>query len=345
MSGEIRQNKATKEWVIYAPARGKRPHDFQRQVEQRPSLPSCDPTCPFCVGNDASLATILCEQSGPDQSMWQVRVVANKYPALTPDGSGERIIEGPYVTMQGFGHHEVIIESPRHDQDIAIMAEQDVAAVLAMYKQRYVEHRQDPRNALILIFRNHGKRAGASLIHPHSQIITTGMIPRYLRTREDEAQRYYDEWGRCVYCDILAFEQTDCRRVILENDSFIAFIPYAAEVPFETWIVPKRHQTDFAHISEAECVDLTLALRSVLGRLRVKLNDPDYNYVLNTSTRIGNEPQLHWYLRIRPRLVTRAGFEIGSGMRINPSLPEADAAFLATDDDNQKLEATSSSEQ
>jgi UDPglucose--hexose-1-phosphate uridylyltransferase len=236
--------------------------------------------------------------------------------------------------MQGYGHHEVIIESPRHDHDIATMEDEDVAAVLMMYKQRYVEHRQDPRNLLILIFRNHGQRAGASLIHPHSQIITTGMIPRHVRTREDEAQRYYDEWGQCVYCDMIAFEQMDRQRVVLENDSFIAFVPYAAEVPFETWIVPKRHQTDFAHISENECVDLTFALRSVLGRLRSKLNDPDYNYVLNTTTRVTNEPQLHWYVRVRPRLVTRAGFEIGSGMRINPSLPEADAAFLNAPDDH-----------
>jgi UDPglucose--hexose-1-phosphate uridylyltransferase len=343
MSGEIRQNKATKEWVIYAPARGKRPHDFQRQTEQRQALPSCDPKCPFCVGNDASLATIICEQAGPDHGMWQVRVVANKYPALTPDGAGERYAEGPYVAMQGYGHHEVIIESPRHDQDIATMPEQDVTAVLAMYKQRYVEHRQNPRNLLILIFRNHGQRAGASLIHPHSQIITTGMIPRNVRTREDEAQRYHDEWGRCVYCDIIAFEQTDRQRVVLENDSFIAFVPYAAEVPFETWIVPKRHQTDFVHISDVECDDLTHALRSVLGRFRTKLNDPDYNYVLNTSTRVTNEPQLHWYVRVRPRLVTRAGFEIGSGMRINPSLPEADAAFLNAEDNNQGQQAASSS--
>lgn len=334
MSGEIRQNKATKDWVIYAPARGKRPHDFQSQVEQRPILPSCDPKCPFCVGNDASLATIICERAGQDQGMWQVRVVANKYPALTPDGSNERITEGPYIAMQGYGHHEVIIESPRHDQDIATMSEQDVAAVLAMYKQRYAKHRQDPRNLQILIFRNHGKRAGASLIHPHSQIITTGMIPRHIRNREDEAQRYYDEWGRCVYCDMIGFEQEDRQRVVLENNSFIAFIPYAAEVPFEIWIAPKRHQTDFAQINDTECIDLTQALRSVLRRLRAKLNDPDYNYVLNTSTRVANEPQLHWYVRVRPRLVTRAGFEIGSGMRINPSLPEADAAFLNAEDEH-----------
>jgi UDPglucose--hexose-1-phosphate uridylyltransferase len=159
------------------------------------------------------------------------------------------------------------------------------------------------------------------------------MVPRYIRWREEEAQRYFDEWGRCVFCDILNFEMEDRRRVILENDSFIAFIPYAAEVPFEIWIMPKGHRADFGNISGAEKTDLAPALRYCLARLHDKLGDPDYNYVINTSARYrADEPQLHWYLQILPRLTTRAGFEIGSGININPSLPERDADFLI---DNQ----------
>jgi len=327
MSSEIRQNKVTKEWVIFAPNRGKRPHDFQ-EAPERPELPPYEAHCPFCAGNEHMLSAIVWEKQSQRNSHWQTRIVPNKYPALTPEGSTTRSIEGLYVVMEGFGHHDVIIESPRHNQDIAMMPIEDVGTLIETYHQRYVELRDDPRNVMILIFRNHGQRAGASLVHPHSQLITTGIVPRHTRWREDEAQRYFDEWGRCVYCDIVAFELGDRERVVLENESFIAFVPFAAEVPFETWIVPKQHQSDFGTIGDAQKTDLTSALHAILSILREKLNDPDYNYVINTAVSQTNEPYVHWYVRIRPRLITRAGFEIGSGIRINPSLPEADAALL-----------------
>jgi UDPglucose--hexose-1-phosphate uridylyltransferase len=328
MSGEIRQNKATKEWVIYAPARGKRPHDFQQaQQHGRPALPPHDSRCPFCPGNEHMLPDVLHESPDAGGDGWQTRIVPNKYPALTPDGSITRYTDGMYVAMQGYGHHAVIIESPRHDQDLATLPVAAVATVIETYHRRYVELQTDARNVLILIFRNHGARAGASLSHPHSQLISTGMIPRHLRMREEEAQSYFDEWGRCVFCDIVAFEQHDRRRVLLENESFVAFVPFAAEVPFETWIVPRRHQSDFGLTTETERADLADALHGLLARLHTRLNDPDYNYVVNSTPRAG-EPHLHWFVRVRPRLITRAGFEIGSGIRINPSLPEADAAFL-----------------
>ena len=157
------------------------------------------------------------------------------------------------------------------------------------------------------------------------------MIPRHIRWRELEAQSYFDEWGRCIFCDILAFESQDRQRVILENPSFLAFVPFAADVPFETWVLPKRHHSDFGQITPVEKADLAEALHVLLTRLARKLHDPDYNYVIYSSSRLANEPQNHWYVRIRPRLVTRAGFEIGSGIRINPSLPEADAAYLKED--------------
>lgn len=330
MSGEVRLNKATKEWVIFAPTRGKRPHDFQQAHAERQPLPPHDDRCPFCSGNEPLLSELI-EQYPATDATWQTRAVWNKYPALTPNGSIERHHVGIYVAMGGYGHHEVIIESPRHNDDLATMPREQVAAVIDTYARRYVELRQNPKNVMILVFRNHGPRAGASLAHPHSQLITTGMIPRNIRNREEEAQRYFDEWGRCVYCDIWQFEAADRRRVVLENESFLAFVPFAAEVPFETWIVPKQHRADFAGITEREKDHLTQALQTMLVRLRTKLNDPDYNLTINTSTRITEAPDQHWYVRVRPRLVTRAGFEIGSGMRINPSLPEADAAFLNDD--------------
>jgi UDPglucose--hexose-1-phosphate uridylyltransferase len=209
------------------------------------------------------------------------------------------------------------------------MSAEHVEAVVETYHQRYRDIMQAHENMMTIIFRNHGSRAGTSLIHPHSQLIVTAMVPHYVRWREDEAERYFDEWGRCVYCDILGFEMSDQRRLVWENNSFVGFIPFAAEVPFEIWIIPKRHQSDFGQITDEEKIDLASALQAVLSRLYGKLNDPDYNYVINTSARYrADEPQLHWYAQIRPRLTTQAGFEIGSGISINPSLPEKDANFL-----------------
>jgi UDPglucose--hexose-1-phosphate uridylyltransferase len=231
--------------------------------------------------------------------------------------------------MQGYGRHEVIIESPLHNQEIAQMFPEEVGVVIETYHRRYVELMKEHKNMMVIILRNHGLRAGTSLVHPHSQVIVTGMVPNYIRWREEEAQRYFDEWGRCVYCDILEFETQDPQRVVLENESFVGFVPYAGEVPFEIWIVPKKHQASFGQISDASKPLLAFALRDILARLYRKLNNPDYNYIINTSPQYkAEEPQLHWYLQIRPRLTTRAGFEIGSGISINPSLPETDADFL-----------------
>ena len=328
MSSEIRQNKVTKEWVIFASARGDRPHDFRPVQAAQPPQPPHDAGCPFCVGNEHMLPTILAERPAEAPAPWATRVVWNKYPALTPAATPERSDAGIYLHMPGYGHHEVIIENPYHNRDLVDQPLAGVEGVIETYRQRYAALRHDPRNVLILLFRNHGPRAGASLRHPHSQLIAAGIIPRHIRWREDEAQRYFDERGRCVYCDVAAFEAADRQRVVLESDTFISFVPYAAEVPFEIWIVPKRHQADFEQISDAEQADLAQTLHTILGRLRALLNDPDYNYVISTSTRRADDRHLHWYVRLRPRLVTRAGFEIGTGIRINPSLPEADAALL-----------------
>jgi UDPglucose--hexose-1-phosphate uridylyltransferase len=324
---EIRQNKATKQWVIYAPARSKRPKDFKRTVS-RSKVPVHDKDCPFCPGNEGMLPPVIMETLNDDGN-WQVKVVPNKFPALTPKGKVERYTEGIYVAMQGYGHHEVIIETPVHNRQMGEMSDEEIGMVIETYHRRYTDLMREDENMMIIIFRNHGLRAGTSLLHPHSQLISTGMVPHYIRWREDAAQRYFDEWGRCVFCDMLAYEMNDGRRVVFENRSFAAVVPFAADVPFEVWVMPKIHKADFCDIGDEEKSDLASVMRNILEKLAVKLNDPDYNYVLNTSARYrAREPQLHWYLQIRPRLMTVAGFEIGSGISINPSMPEEDAEFL-----------------
>lgn len=326
--GEIRQDKATRQWVIYAPARRKRPKDFKQAAPSMASLPEHSHQCPFCPGNEAALPPVLFE-TVRQQGGWQTRVVPNKFPALDPRGRVARRKSGIFITMEGFGHHEVVIETPLHNRDLSTMPPGEVASVIETYHRRYTDLLRKDGIMMAIIFRNHGERAGTSLIHPHSQIIATGIVPNSIRWREEEAQRYYDEWGTCVFCDILEYELRDGARIIHQNGSFVTFVPFAAEVPFETWVMPRRHGADFEAIADQEKDDLAGALTHALGRLREALQDPDYNYVLNTWARYrANEPQLHWYLQIRPRIMTPAGFEIGSGMSINPSIPEDDAAFL-----------------
>jgi UDPglucose--hexose-1-phosphate uridylyltransferase len=326
---EIRQNKATKQWVIYSTARAKRPRDFVRPAREKRVLTEYDPHCPFCPGNEAMLPPIISETPAATGSSWQTRIVPNKFPALVPEASNARVLRDIYLAMEGHGRHEVIIENPRHNRDISEMTSQEIGVVIETYHQHYVELMKVHENMLVLIFRNHGERAGTSLMHPHSQMIVTGIVPPLVREREEQAQRHFDEWGRCVFCEMLEFERDQCARVVFENELFLGFVPFAAEVPFEIWIMPKEHEADFGSITAAQKTALAEALHNVLGRLHTKLSDPDYNYVINSSSQYDSgEPHIHWYLQIRPRMITPAGFELGTGISINPSVPEDDAAFL-----------------
>ena len=326
--GEIRLNKVTRQWVIIAPSRGDRPRQFA-QRHGKGKVPPHDPQCPFCPGNEARLTRIV-QETGTGSDGWQTRVVDNKFPALRPDGPAERMRDGIYLKMSALGRHEVVIETPRHDRQPGAMTAGEVEAVVDACHRRYRDLMDQEGHMLILIFRNHGRRAGTSLVHPHSQIVATRMVPQPVRRQEDEARRYFDEWSRCLLCRILDFESRSGARLVYENDAFIGFVPFAAEVPFEVWIAPRHHHADFGSLDGHGKASLAEALQWVLKRLADKLGDPDYNYVINSATRHqgGEAPHLHWYLRITPRLTTRAGFELGTGISINPSLPEADAAFL-----------------
>lgn len=328
-TGQIRLNKVTGEWVIYAPSRRKRPQDFQQPSQDYSLKDHSQENCPFCQNKQKETETILLEIKDNQQNAWQTRVVSNKFPALNFHDNPHRNLEGIYMAMSGYGHHEVVIESPDHQQTIATLALPEIEAIIETYRQRYLELMEDKEIMMVIIFRNHGKAAGASLRHPHSQIIATSIVPSHRRIQEAEAQRYFDHWARCVYCDILEFEIKEKVRIIMENNLFVSFVPFAAEFPCEIWIMPKNHQADFGSITPQEKTAFATILKDSLSRLYYKLNNPDYNYVINTAARYkAEEPQLHWYCQIRPRLTTPAGFELGSGISINPSIPEVDAAFL-----------------
>ncbi len=329
---ELRQDPATKEWVIIARERMQRPHEFRRAAP-RPAQPEYDPDCPFCPGREDRTPPELLsrrETGAANEPGWSVRVIPNKFAALVPEGNTERLLlDGFFRQMDGVGYHEVVVETPLHNRFIHSMTRAEVEEVLNAYRDRYLALRRDRRVKLILIFKNHGEAAGTSLKHPHSQIVATPVVPAHVRRKCEEAVRYYDATGRCLYMDILKAEAQSGQRVILETGHFLVYHPFASQVPFETWIVPKRYCPSFGQASTDEMRDLAAVLKESLLRLAGLLNDPDYNYVIHSAPVDGEDEEYFlWHIEIVPRLTQIAGFEIGSGMRINTACPEETARAM-----------------
>jgi len=329
---QLRQDRTTKEWVIIAAERAKRPHDF-RKKEATVEKPFYQEDCPFCPGNEhlTPHETLAYRFGGsPDSKGWWVRVVPNRFPALSPEGSLERKEEkGFFRMMDGVGTHEVIIETPFHHQLLPLMEDKQVEEVLLAYRERYLAIRGDQRIKLIIIFKNYGEAAGTSLEHPHSQIVGTAVVPSNIRKKLEEAAQYYDDHGCCVYCDLVEEELAVAKRIVMDTDKYVVLQPFASRVPFETWIIPKGHQASFGLISLEDSKRFAKILKATLFKLHSKLNNPDYNFVIHTSPiKDEEEDYYHWHLQIIPRLTTPAGFEMGSGIYINISFPEETAQFL-----------------
>ena len=328
---QLRQDPTSKEWVIIAKERAKRPHDFiktQLQIEKSPYKEDC----PFCQGNEhlTPHESLAYRRGGPpDSKGWWVRVIPNKFPALIQEGSLRREETGFFRMMDGVGIHEVVIESPIHDQLLSQMEDRQVEEVLLAYRERYLALKEDPRIKLIIVFKNHGPGAGTSLDHTHSQLVGTVVVPANIRKKLEEAARYYDDHGRCVYCDSIQEELKVGERIVMDTEAFVVLQPFASRSPFETWIVPRDHQASFGLISMENSKKFAKVLRAVLFKLHSKLNNPDYNYVIHTAPiKDEQEDYYHWHLQIIPRLSTPAGFEMGAGIYINASLPEETARFL-----------------
>jgi len=323
---ELRQNLATKEWVIIATERAKRPEDF-KSTKARKEQPPFSKECPFCPGNEINTPGETYRIS--DEKGWVVRSFPNKFAALVNEGERIRKIKGIQRWLNGVGVHEVIVESPVHNMTTALLPVEGVRLIIELYRARYRELLKDDRMETIVIFKNHGEAAGTSLEHPHSQLIATPVVPGQGTYRLEEAMRYYDDTGECVYCKMLNEEIKEQSRMVMETDHFAAFVLYAALGPFHTWILPKRHAPNFGEISDNEMRDMAYILRTVLAKFYHGLDNPDFNYVIRSApTGGGANDYYHWYLSIVPRLSKTAGFELGSGMFINSSVPEENAKFL-----------------
>jgi UDPglucose--hexose-1-phosphate uridylyltransferase len=324
---ELRQNFATKEWVVIATERARRPEQMA-QHRQHKELAPFVATCPFCPGNENSTPPEILRVPAATNP-WHVRVVPNKFAALDRATNPVRTVHRSRRAVNGFGVHDVIVETPDHSQVLALMPDSYVAEILRVYKTRYDELSLDPRIAHITIFKNHGVDAGTSLEHPHSQLVATPVISHQVRERFQHALRHYDDYGECMFCQMMAEELEEGQRVVMVSEHFVALELYASPVPFCTHIYPRRHTASFGDVSAAEINELARVLRTMLAKLYHGLGNPDYNFSIRSAPAesVGVK-YFHWYVSIIPRLTRVAGFELGSGMFINTVLPEAAAEFL-----------------
>lgn len=324
---ELRKDYVTDTWVVFSTIRGKRPR------EAPASATKTNPDkCPFCLGHEHMTPpeVLAYRKDGPPNgSGWWVRCIPNKYPALEVEGEVHRRVTQLFQSVNGVGAHEVIVESPDHEANLAQVSDFQVQEVLTAYRHRYLDLIRDRRFKYILIFKNHGEKAGASISHPHSQLIATPIVPRRIMEEVAAVQRFHESsGGACLYCEIIQTELEEGKRIVAENERFVTLSPYAARFPFETWILPKTHEMAFEDLADRERAPLTHILKDLLGRLYRALDDPPFNYYIHTAPCDRKETRYHWHLELTPRLTETAGFERGTGFYINPVMPEDAAAIL-----------------
>jgi UDPglucose--hexose-1-phosphate uridylyltransferase len=322
---EFRFNRVTGDWVIIATERARRPEDYIIRMNRRDMPPHVD-TCPFCVGHEDQTETIFAE---PPEGAWTVRVVKNKFPALLPEL--EHSVEGDMMErrMTGVGYHEILVSNRDHNRYLYEQTTEEVRRVWGALRRRYIEIENDERVSLIVIYKNHGASAGAALEHPVWQLMATPVLPNEIRHRTYDARQFYGENGFCLFCGMIEDEQKSGARIIHRSEHFMSFVPYAAISPFHVWMMPLRHTPDFGMVSDEELDDLAAHIRRLMRKIYFGLDDPDYNLVVRTVLeRSSDSRSFHWYISIIPRVTQPAGFELGSGMYINASIPEKSAEFL-----------------
>lgn len=328
---QLRRDPVLGRWIIISRERRKRPTDFV--IEEAKVLGGF---CPLCPGNESfTPPEVLAYRSGTatlgDGPDWQVRVVPNKYPALKIEGDLGKEAEGLYDLMNGIGAHEVIVECPDHQDMFWSLPIEHLALVFRAYRDRLKDLERDPRFRYVMIFKNYGKAAGASLEHSHSQLIALPVLPRMLVSEFNGAESYFRYKDRCIFCDIIRQELQQNTRVVCVNDHFITISPFAPRTPFEMWILPRQHASGYCVHTQSQ--EMLTALAQIfsesLNRLEKCIPNVPYNFVLHTQPlRSGEMEHFHWHFEIVPKLTSIAGFEWGSGFYINPMPPEEATRYL-----------------
>lgn len=355
LMSEFRQNPITKAWVLMAPQRGKRPDEY-KTYSVMSGVPETDKKCVFCVGNESlnveigryiqkdyqkiynkknsnskeKLFEFPLRSDFSDSNDWEVRVILNKFPSLEHSVSYKH--REFYVSALGAGDHEIII-TKKHNEPVALQSVTTVELTLRSFVERINSLGKHSETAYVQIFHNHGRDAGASIIHPHYQLLAVPLVPPHINSEIMGCEYYYQIHRTDIYGDIIKEELLVKDRIIYEDEYFVVVSAYASRKPFETWIIPKRQCARFEEINEGEIKHLAFLLKTVLGQLYAKLSDPPLNFYIHTmpfeKVDINYDPKaFRWHLTIFPRLTIWAGFEYATGIPVNPILPEVNAKFL-----------------
>jgi len=328
--GELRLDPMTARWVIISDEKDFGPdrYDIESPVIK-------GGTCPFCIGNETMTPPeVDADRSAdtkPDTPGWQTRTVPNKFPALKNEPDLSRSGVGMFDMMNGIGEHEVIVEDTTHDKQLADLDTEQIEKVINVYKRRSIELGKDERFKYVLIFKNYGSAAGASLEHSHTQLISLPVVPKRVMEELECGQRYFDYKERCVFCDTVKQEIQYRHREVCENEDFIAFCPFASRSPFEMQIVPRIHKPFFTDIDDSQIKNFAKILKEVLMRIKVALHDAPYNFIIHTTPLNGNgdhKESYHWHVEVMPKLSKIAGFEWGTGFYINATSPETASKIL-----------------
>ena len=335
---ELRKDIISGRWVILASERSKRPDDFRPAgAAKKEEVPAF---CPFCEGNESKtppeVASLRKRGSRKDGPGWRVRIVPNKFPALSRGLPPERHDEGIFQWMDGVGVHEVVIETPNHLRELPDLSLAHLQDVLATYKERVRSIEEEYQYKYVHVFKNKGREAGASLSHPHSQIVATPIIPKQVNEELYGCERLHRQFGECIFCRIIREETQIGQRLVTRNDHFCVVTPFAPRFPFELRVYPRRHSAWFSKSTNTELRSLARIVKTVLGKLRDILADPPYNFYIHQGPNpnlpheawVNLESSYHWHMEVIPVLTRVAGFEWGTGFYINPVPPETAAGFL-----------------
>lgn len=318
---KLRQNVVTGEWVVISPERSKRPEDYVTAASPKRGIPA---DCPFCMENDIAYKFRIKEAETDN-----VYVIPNKYPAYVKEDSLVEEGDGFYEDTKSIGAHEVIILK-KHDEDIYDDGKAIMNELIDVYKSRYLLYDKDPVQEYTMIIHNHGPEAGASIEHPHSQLFSSAILPSYVEKELVGSRKYFVEKKTCVFCDMLKQEKDNAQRVVYENEEFLVFTFFASRFPFEMWVVPKRHASNFEKISAEVQSKLADAMHEAIAKLNKALNFPPFNYWIHTLPHHSENEHdsYHWHVEIAPRVSRFGGYEMGSGVVIDVVSPEIAAEFL-----------------
>jgi UDPglucose--hexose-1-phosphate uridylyltransferase len=332
---ELRHDPIQRQWVIVATERGARPSGFQVHVtEPQPEF------CPLCPTNEAKtppeIFAVREGFSAPNSPGWSLRVVPNKYPAVSVHDDLQRSAVGVYDWMSGVGAHEIIVETPKHDQHLADQPLSQFSTILKAYRDRMRALLEDTRFLFAMVFRNQGESAGATLAHPHAQVMALPILPNVTEVELHSAREHFRRTERCLFCDVLKQEEEAKERMVVRGDRFSVFAPFASRSPYELSVLPVFHQSEFTQLTDDDAEELASTLSEALRRLKKCLHDPPFNFIIHSAPNPASQAVAvrdipaaelcyHWHIELIPRLTRSAGFEWGTGFYINPTPPE-DAA-------------------